>query len=99
VLGWIDSSGYDGANRAMRTNLFDPNGYPEGVPVTIAWGELDALVGPPRPERRPAGARFITLPGVGHTPTWDDPDLIARTLLEGSGSGRVPVTPAKEEQR
>jgi pimeloyl-ACP methyl ester carboxylesterase len=84
VLGWIDASGYDGANRAMRTHLFDPDGYPEGVPVTIAWGERDRLVGPPKPERRPAGARFLVLPGVGHTPTWDDPELIARTLLDGS---------------
>jgi pimeloyl-ACP methyl ester carboxylesterase len=84
VLGWIDASGYDGANRAMRTHLFDPTGYPEEVPVTIAWGELDRLVGPPKPERRPVGARFLILPGVGHTPTWDDPELVAQTLLDGS---------------
>jgi pimeloyl-ACP methyl ester carboxylesterase len=84
VLGWIDANGYDGANRAMRTYLFDPEGYPEEVPVTIAWGELDRLVGPPKSSRRPAGARFLVLPGVGHTPTWDDPELIAATLLEGS---------------
>jgi pimeloyl-ACP methyl ester carboxylesterase len=85
VLGWIDSNGYDGANREMRTHIFDPAGYPEEVPVTIAWGELDRLVGPPKPARRPAGARFLTLPGVGHSPMWDDPKLVARTLLEGSG--------------
>ena len=84
VLGWIDANGYDGANREMRTHLFDPAGYPAEVPVTIAWGEHDRLVGPPKPERRPAGARFLVLPGVGHTPTWDDPELVARTLLEGS---------------
>jgi len=84
VLGWLDSNGYDGANRAMRTHIFDPADYPEQVPVTIAWAEHDRLVGPPKPERRPAGARFLVLPGVGHTPTWDDPELVARTLLEGS---------------
>ncbi|HEU4944698.1 MAG TPA: hypothetical protein VFT10_06005, partial [Solirubrobacterales bacterium] len=83
VLGWIDANGYDGANRAMRTHVFDPTDYPD-LPVTLAWGELDRLVAPPRPERRPAGARFIVLPAVGHTPTWDDPELIATTLLEGS---------------
>ncbi|MGB7686103.1 MAG: alpha/beta hydrolase, partial [Solirubrobacterales bacterium] len=99
VLGWIDASGYDGANRAMRTHVFDPAGYPSDIPVTLAWGELDRLVAPPRPERRPAGARFLVLPNVGHTPTWDDPELVARTVLEGSESGRVPVTPPKEEQR
>ncbi len=84
VLGWVDANGYDGANRAMRTHVFDPAGYPEEVPVTIAWAEHDRLVGPPKPQRRPAGARFLVLPGVGHTPTWDDPELVARTLLEGS---------------
>jgi pimeloyl-ACP methyl ester carboxylesterase len=84
VLGWLASPGYDAANLAMRTHLFDPAGYPEEVPVTIAWGELDRLVGPPKPERRPAGARFLVLEGVGHTPTWDDPELVARTLLDGS---------------
>ena len=87
VLGWIDANGYDGANRAMRTHVFDPTDYPQ-VPVTLAWGELDRLVGPPRPERRPTGSRFLTLPGVGHTPTWDDPELVAETLLLGSA---VPV--------
>jgi pimeloyl-ACP methyl ester carboxylesterase len=84
ALSWIDANGYDGANRAMRTHLFDPEGYPEDVPVTIAWGELDRLVGPPKPARRPAGARFLVLPHVGHTPMWDDPELIARAVLEGS---------------
>jgi pimeloyl-ACP methyl ester carboxylesterase len=83
VLGWIDAGGYGGANRAMRTHVFDPTDYPE-IPVTLAWGELDRLVGPPRPERRPAGARFLTLPAVGHTPTWDDPGLVATVLLSGS---------------
>ena len=84
ILGWIDADGYDGANRAMRTHVFDPAGYPADVPVTIAWAEEDRLVGPPKPERRPDGSRFLTLPDVGHVPTWDDPELIARTLLDGS---------------
>ncbi|HEV7770196.1 MAG TPA: alpha/beta fold hydrolase [Solirubrobacterales bacterium] len=84
VLGWIDADGYDGANRAMRSHVFDPAGYPDDMPVTIAWCELDRLVAPPRPERCPAGARLIVLPGVGHTPTWDDPELVAAALLQGS---------------
>jgi pimeloyl-ACP methyl ester carboxylesterase len=84
VLGWLDGEGYDGANRAMRRHVFDPAGFPAGVPVTIAWAERDRLVGPPKPGRRPPGARFLVLPNVGHTPTWDDPELVAATLLEGS---------------
>ena len=84
VLGWLGGEGYDDANRAMRSHVFDPGGYPGDVPVTIAWCELDRLLGPPKPHRRPAGSRFLVLPGVGHTPTWDDPELVARTLMAGS---------------
>lgn len=83
VLSWIDSPGYEAANRAMRSHVFDPAGYPE-IPVTLAWGSLDRLVKAPRPERGPAGARLLVLEGLGHTPTWDDPELVAATLLEGS---------------
>ncbi len=86
VLGWIDADGYDGANKAMREHVFDPTTYPPAseVPVTIAWAEKDRLVGPPREECRPAGARFLTMPHVGHVPMWDDPDLLVRVILEGS---------------
>jgi pimeloyl-ACP methyl ester carboxylesterase len=90
VLGWLDGAGYDGANRAMRSHVFDPVGYPPEVPVTIAWSERDRLVGPPAAHRRPAGSRFLVLPGVGHTPTWDDPELVARVLLEGSAVSSPP---------
>ncbi|HEX6602038.1 MAG TPA: alpha/beta hydrolase [Solirubrobacterales bacterium] len=84
VLGWLDGEGYDAANRAMRSHVFDPSGYPEDVPTTIAWCERDRLLAPPKPRRRPPGSRFLVLPEVGHTPTWDDPELVAHTLLEGS---------------
>jgi pimeloyl-ACP methyl ester carboxylesterase len=92
AFGWLDGEGYDAANRAMRNHVFDPTGYPADVPVTIAWCEKDRLLGPPKPHRRPAGARFLVLPEVGHTPTWDDPELVARILLDGSAApspGRV----------
>jgi pimeloyl-ACP methyl ester carboxylesterase len=88
AYGWLDSDGYDAANRAMRSHVFDPSGYPTDVPVTIAWCEKDRLLGPPKPHRRPPGARFLVLRGVGHTPTWDDPELVARTLLDGSAPQR-----------
>ena len=94
VLDWIDADGYEGANKAMREHIFEPAGYPAEVPVTIAWAELDQLVGPPRLECRPAGAEFVVLPGVGHTPMWDDPELIAATILAGS---TLPATRVQEE--
>jgi pimeloyl-ACP methyl ester carboxylesterase len=86
ILDWVDAPGYDDANRAMRGHVFDPAGYPPELPVTIAWCERDRLVGPPRRERLPAQSRLLVLPGVGHTPTWDDPELVARVLLEGSAT-------------
>ena len=86
VLEWIDSRGYEEANREMRSTVFDPADFPAGVPVTIAWGERDTLVRRPRTDRMPAGARSIVLPDCGHTPTWDNPELVAKVLLEGSSS-------------
>jgi pimeloyl-ACP methyl ester carboxylesterase len=88
VLSWIDAPGYDAANHEMRADVFDPDGFPE-VPVTLAWAEHDRLVAPPRPKQFPPGARYLVLPGVGHTPTWDDPGLIAGVLLEGSAVGAL----------
>jgi pimeloyl-ACP methyl ester carboxylesterase len=57
------------------------------VPVTIAWGERDRLLLPrqaPRAVRAIPGARLVTLHGCGHVPTYDDPEQVARVLLEGS---------------
>jgi pimeloyl-ACP methyl ester carboxylesterase len=59
------------------------------VPVTIAWGERDRLLLPrqaPRAARRVPRARMVTEWGCGHVPTYDDPDQIARILLEGSAA-------------
>ncbi|MFT3864194.1 MAG: alpha/beta fold hydrolase [Solirubrobacterales bacterium] len=94
VHGWVDADGYEGANKAMREHVFEPATYPpaSAVPVTIAWAEEDRLVGPPRSECRPPGARFLVMPHVGHVPMWDDPELVARVILEGTrrvGSGET----------
>lgn len=84
IHAWLDAPGYDAANAEMRAHVFE---RPElvRVPATIAWGTLDRLVGPPRRERMPPGAVYLELAGVGHIPTWDDPELIARLLLDASG--------------
>jgi pimeloyl-ACP methyl ester carboxylesterase len=83
VADWLASPGYDAANHQMRAHVFE---HPEQVtvPAAIAWGSEDRLVAPPRPERRPPGSRFVVLEGCGHTPTWDDPELVAGLLLETS---------------
>jgi pimeloyl-ACP methyl ester carboxylesterase len=57
-------------------------------PVTVAWGEKDRLLiysrQSARARRRLPGARHVTLTGCGHVPTWDDPEQVARVLLEAS---------------
>jgi pimeloyl-ACP methyl ester carboxylesterase len=83
IRDWIEAPGYDASNAEMRRHVFEDPEKVE-VPVTIAWGELDRLVRPPRSERRPPGSCFVVLPGCGHTPNWDDPELITRVLLEAS---------------
>lgn len=87
VEGWLEAPGYASANSQMRGSMF------EGVerirvPTTIAHGELDRLVAAPKPDRRPRGARFIVLEGCGHTPNWDNPELVSRVLLKASGVER-----------
>lgn len=55
-------------------------------PVRIAWAEYDKVI-PYRRFGHPMrvvvpGAEFVTLPKVGHVPMYDDPRLVARTILE-----------------
>jgi pimeloyl-ACP methyl ester carboxylesterase len=57
------------------------------VPVVVAWGDKDRLI-PTKARRRdelPLHTRFITFPECGHSPMWDDPKLVAETILEGAG--------------
>ena len=58
------------------------------VPVTLAWPEHDRLVR--RPPSLPDGVRSVELRGCGHLPTWDDPEQVARVLLESSAVERQP---------
>lgn len=58
------------------------------VPVTIAWGRRDVLMPAVTQARRAREvlpwARHLSLPRCGHVPFYDDPELCARALLEGS---------------
>ena len=57
-------------------------------PTTIAWGDRDRLLiysrQAPRARRMLPAARHLTLRGCGHVPMWDDPEQVARVLLEAS---------------
>ncbi|MCB0876693.1 MAG: alpha/beta fold hydrolase [Solirubrobacterales bacterium] len=85
IEAWIDSPGYEAANAEMRRYVCEDLDRVT-VPTTIVWGELDRLVAPPRPERRPPGSRYLQFERLGHTPNWDDPELVARLLLEASSA-------------
>ena len=57
-------------------------------PTTIAWAEHDRLLlagrQAPRAQRRLPEARHVTLHGCGHVPTWDDPEQVARAILDAA---------------
>jgi len=77
--------GFEPTLRAGRRVRF--RGSCADVPVTIAWGVNDRLLRmgqAVRAQRTLPNARFIWLEGCGHVPMWDDPELVARVLLEGS---------------
>jgi pimeloyl-ACP methyl ester carboxylesterase len=88
VSAWLDAPAYDDANRHMRELTFD-RAAEIRVPVTIAWGAEDRLVRPPRRERMPAHTRYLEVPGWGHTPTRDDPEGVARLILEASSGAPI----------
>lgn len=82
VRAYADAPGFVAVNDAMRSGRFT-GGEHIGVPVTIAWCEHDRIVS--RPRVVPVHARELVLAGCGHVPTYDDPEAVARVLLEGSG--------------
>ena len=73
----------------MRTNRVEDLEQVK-VPITIAWAEHDRLVRnrPLKPGILPKRVKQVELPGCGHVPTWDDPELVARVVLEGSARKR-----------
>jgi pimeloyl-ACP methyl ester carboxylesterase len=56
----------------------------------VVWAERDRIIpfernGLPLLERVP-GAELVRLPGVGHVPMSDDPEQVARLILEVTGA-------------
>jgi pimeloyl-ACP methyl ester carboxylesterase len=78
---YAGAPGFVAVNRAMRGSQF-LDGHEIGVPVTLAWCEHDRLVVPPR--RPLLAAREVVLHDCGHVPMYDDPDAVARVVLDGS---------------
>ena len=57
------------------------------APLTVAWGQRDALLLPRQGRRaveRLSFAQLVPLAGCGHVPLWDDPVRVAQTILDGT---------------
>jgi pimeloyl-ACP methyl ester carboxylesterase len=81
VRSYAFAKGYDRANAAMRSALFEGFGQIQ-VPITMAWAEHDRSVYPP--PTVPDGVRKVLLTDCGHIPTWDSPEQVARVVLQGT---------------
>ncbi len=85
-------------NPTLRTGRdFVWSGPQPTVPLTIAWAELDRIL-PVRQARRAAavlpGAHHVTLPGCGHISMIDNPELVARTILDTCARADAHRSPA-----
>lgn len=82
------STGFAPTMRAGRD--FAWSGPQPRVPLTVAWGAADRIL-PPRQANRAAellpGAHHVLLPGCGHVPMIDNPELVARTILDTARRG------------
>lgn len=82
VRAYAMSPGSTPVNRAMRAGTFTRLAEIE-VPVTIVWPQYDRVV--TRVDAPPPGITVRELPGTGHIPMWDDPQAVAKVLIDGSG--------------
>ena len=77
----------DALTHTLNYRFRDPHDL-DSLPLTIAWGRRDVLMLAAAQARRarrmlPA-AQHVSLPRCGHVPFYDDPELCARVLVEGS---------------
>jgi pimeloyl-ACP methyl ester carboxylesterase len=95
-----DLTAFLAAKPAMRAILDEASPFTDliapDVPVMIAWGTRDLLLRPRQAEvakARIPHARVIPLPGCGHLPMSDNPQLVAKVLLAGSRTAAVDREP------
>lgn len=97
------------AESLAANNLLDPVAsgelsYPATVdttvPVTVAWGRRDLILPAYQAKlvkKTFPQAKVVVLPGVGHVPMPDAPDLIGTILLGGSAATPTPrVVPTEQ---
>ncbi len=105
VLDWIDARGYDAANRAMRSHVFEPAGYPERPgDDRLGRARPPGLAAAARADARPAPATWSSRASAtrrpGTTRSWS-----RRRCCEGSAglgarlsSGRVGGRPERRRE-
>ncbi len=82
------ATGWDGTLEAVSGLGYAPPPGGIDVPVTLLWGAKDRLL-PPRQRERASqllpNARTGVLPGCGHLPMWDNPEMVVRAVLQSTG--------------
>lgn len=83
-----NSPGWDDTLAATGDYAFERGEELTGCELTVSWGSRDYLL-LYRPQSRRARERLpqanhVTLPGLGHTPFYDDPELVAETIRAGA---------------
>jgi pimeloyl-ACP methyl ester carboxylesterase len=82
--------GFRPVARAARGYAFDgARLVGSSVPVTVAWGDRDRILGVHQAERARAAlphARVLTLLDCGHVPMSDNPDRVSDLILETTGA-------------
>jgi pimeloyl-ACP methyl ester carboxylesterase len=85
ALALRQGRGFRPVARSARDYAFDGSRLDSTVPVTVGWGERDRIFGVHQADRvreKLPRARVVTMPGCGHVPMSDDPDLVTRLILE-----------------
>ena len=82
---YVTAPAYEEASALMRAGRIEELKSIK-APITLAWAEHDTLVrNRPLPAKLlPKRVEQVELPGCGHVPTWDDPDLVSRVVLAGA---------------
>lgn len=83
----VKAPGFDACCAAFADYTFHDGDELRGVPVTIAWGDRDFLLLTRQRDRARKAlpwARHVALPGCGHAPFSDDPQLLSDVLRAGA---------------
>ena len=86
VRTFVGAPGFEPTFRATLRERFS-GGRMIQAPVTVAWGERDhvLLAGLARlRDELPPQTQWLTVPGCGHVPTYDDPGRVARIMLNST---------------